>query len=150
DYTHADLIIPELREADPPGIISELSHQLQRHGCLLDILPFYQAALNQELLAGSAVECGLAFPHARLKGVKRLQFAIGRAQQRVSWGPKGSIPVQLVFLFAIPATDAAPYLQLRAALARLGRHVQLLTELRVATTTEAVFSVLQKLKMQHE
>ena len=150
DYTHADLIIPALREEDPPGIISELSHRLQRRGCLPDVLPFYHAALNQELLASSAVDCGLAFPHARLKGVKQLQFAVGRAHRPVNWGPKGSISVQLVFLLAVPATAAAPYLQLLAALARLGQQASLLAELRVATTAEAMFSLLQKLKMHHE
>ena len=34
--------------------------------------------LNQELMANSALASGLAFPHARLSGVKRLQFAFGR------------------------------------------------------------------------
>ena len=148
DYTHADLIIPELRERDPAGVISELSQVLQRHGSLADMLPFYHAALNQELLASSAVECGLAFPHARLSGVKRLQFAVGRAREPVIWGPKGSTPVQFVFLLAVPATDAAPYLQLLAALARLGKGCDLLAELRNVPDATAMFLVLQKLKMR--
>ncbi|HTL59314.1 MAG TPA: PTS sugar transporter subunit IIA [Candidatus Limnocylindrales bacterium] len=150
DYTHAGLIIPELRERDPAGIISELSQVLQRHGCLPDVLPFYHAALNQELLASSAVEYGLAFPHARLNGVKRLQFAVGRAREPVVWGPKRSTPIQLVFLLAVPATDAAPYLQLLAALARLGQCSEILAELRHAPKAEAILSALRKLKMRQE
>lgn len=150
DYTRAALIVPELRERDPAGVISELSQVLQRHGCVSDVLPFYHAALNQELLASSAMECGLAFPHARLNGVKQLQFALGRIQQPVIWGPKGSLPVQIVFLLAVPATDAAPYLQLLAALARLGLQPELLKELRKAADADAIFAVLQKIKMRPE
>src|ERR1035437_6752884 len=45
DYTRPELIVPQLRERDTAGIIGELGRVLQRHGCVPDILPFYQAAL---------------------------------------------------------------------------------------------------------
>ena len=150
DYTHTGLIVPELRERDPAGIISELSQALQRSGCVADVLPFYHTALNQEMLASSALDCGLAFPHARLKGIKHLQFAVGRTDQPVIWGSKGSLPVQFVFLLAVPATDAAPYLQLLAGLARLGKEPENLDDLRSAADAKAIFAVLQRVKMCQE
>jgi mannitol/fructose-specific phosphotransferase system IIA component (Ntr-type) len=150
DYTHAALIVPDLREDDPAGVISELSQLLQRHGCVSDVLPFYHAALNQEMLASSAVEWGLAFPHARLNGVKQLRFAMGRARQPVIWGSKGSLLVQFVFLLAVPATDAAPYLQLLAGLARLGQEPDNLAALRNARHAEGIFAVLERIKMRQE
>jgi len=150
DYTHASLIIPELRERDPAGIISELSQVLQRSGCVPDVLPFYHAALNQEMLTSSAVECGLTFPHARLKGIKQLQFAIGRASQPVIWGAKGALPVQFIFLLAVPATNAAPYLHLLDGLASLGKEPEHLAKLRNAPDANAMFAALQKVKMRPE
>src|SRR5262249_19785864 len=102
------------------------------------------------MLASSALDCGLAFPHARLNGVKQLQFAIGRAQQPVIWGSKGSLPVQIVFLLAVPATDAAPYLQLLAALARLGQDSDHLLQLRNGTNAEAIFAALKRIKMRQQ
>jgi len=148
DYTRPALIAPRLRERDAAGIISELSQVLQRQGCVPDVLPFYQAALNQELLANSAIECGLAFPHARLSGTKRLQFAFGRAPEPIVWGARSSWPVQLVFLIAVPATDAAGYLHLLASLARLGQQPEVLAQLREAETAEAILSVLRQIRMR--
>jgi mannitol/fructose-specific phosphotransferase system IIA component (Ntr-type) len=148
DFTRRQLIVPRLRENDTAGIISELSQVLQRHNSVPDVLPFYHAALNHELLANSALDCGLAFPHARLSGVKQLQFAFGRAPQPVSWGAKGSWPVQFVFLLAVPATDAAPYLHLLASLARLGQQAELLAELRVSETVNAVLGILGRIKLR--
>ena len=95
DYTQSELIVPQLRECDTAGIISELSQVLQRQGGVPDVLPFYQAALNQELLANTALDCGIAFPHARLSGVKRLQFAFGRTPEPIVWGARSSWSVQL-------------------------------------------------------
>lgn len=148
DFTRPALIVPQLRERDTAGIINELSQLLQRQGCVVDVLPFYQAALNQELLASSALDCGIAFPHARLSAARRLEFALGRTPEPVSWGAKGSWPVQFIFLLAVPATDAANYLHLLASLARLGQQPGLLAELRAAECAEAVWAVLQRVRMR--
>src|ERR1051326_6089563 len=88
DYTHPELIVPNLREHDNAGIIGELSQALQRQGRVPDMLPFYHADLNRGLLANPALESGIAFPHARLTGVKQVQFALGRTPQPVAWGAK--------------------------------------------------------------
>jgi mannitol/fructose-specific phosphotransferase system IIA component (Ntr-type) len=148
DYAQPALIVPQLRERDTAGIISELSQVLQHGSCVPDVLPFYQAALNQELLANTALDCGLAFPHARLSGVKRLQFAFGRTPEPIVWGARSSWPVQLVFLLAVPATDAAGYLHLLASLARLGQQPELLVQLREAEEASAILAVLQKIRMR--
>ena len=148
DYTHATLIVPELHEQDTAGIISELSHVLQREGTVADLLPFYHAALNQELLCSSAVGGGLAFPHARLNGVKQLRFAFGRAPAPVSWGARGALGVRFVFLLAVPATDAASYLHLLASLARLGQQPDLLHELGTAAEADAILALLERVKVR--
>ena len=147
DYTRASLVVPRLRESDTAGVISELSQALQRQGCVPDLLPFYHAALNQELLANSVLRCGLAFPHARLSGVKQLQFAFGRAPEPLIWA-KSQWPAQFIFLLAVPATDAASYLHLLASLARLGQQPELMSELHSADRVEAILAVLEKLKLR--
>jgi len=148
DYSQPSLIVPRLRERDTTGIISELSRLLQRQGFVPDLLPFYHAALNQELLANSALPCGLAFPHARLIGVKQLQFAFGCTPAPVLWGARGSWPVQLIFLLAVPATDAAGYLHLLASLAKLGQQTERLAQLRAAENPEAILAVLEQIRMR--
>jgi mannitol/fructose-specific phosphotransferase system IIA component (Ntr-type) len=148
DYTRAPLVLAQLRLRDTAGIISELSQALQRDGCVPDVLPFYHTALNQELLANSAVECGIALPHARLPGVKRLRFAFGRTPQPIMWGTKSPWPVDLIFLLAVPATDAANYLHLLASLARLGHQKESLSELRAATDANAILAVLERIKLR--
>jgi len=148
DFTRRELIVLRLQDRDAAGIIGELSRVLREQDCVPDVLPFYQAALNQELLSNSANGFGIAVAHARLGGVKHLQFALGRAARPVVWGTKGSWPVQLVFLLAVPATDAASYLHLLSSLARLGRNPETLAELLAASDASTVLAVLRKIKLQ--
>jgi mannitol/fructose-specific phosphotransferase system IIA component (Ntr-type) len=148
DYTRGSLVVPQLRLQDTAGVISELSQALQRDGCVTDVLPFYHTALNQELLANSGLEAGFALPHARLSGVRRLQFAFGRTPTPIMWGARTRWPVDLIFLLAVPATDAASYLHLLASLARLGHKRELLAELRQAGDTEAILAVLERIRLR--
>jgi mannitol/fructose-specific phosphotransferase system IIA component (Ntr-type) len=149
DYTRPGLILPDLRERDTAGVIGELSLVLQRQGAVPDVLPFYHTALNQELLNDSAQSCGVAFPHARLSGIKQLQFAVGRSSAPISWGGKGSWPVRLVFLIAVPATDAVGYLHLLASLAALGQMPEHLESLRHAAGAADMLTVLEKVVLRH-
>jgi mannitol/fructose-specific phosphotransferase system IIA component (Ntr-type) len=148
EYTRAGLILPCVRERDAAGIIGELSQLLQQEGIVPDFLPFYHVALNQELLVNPSIDCGIAFPHARLAAVKRLQFAFGRCQEKVQWGPKGSAPVEFIFLVAVPATEALSYLELLSSLARLGQQADLLDELRKAPDAETILEVLHKTSLR--
>jgi mannitol/fructose-specific phosphotransferase system IIA component (Ntr-type) len=118
------LIVPHLGGRDATGAIHELSLALQREGCVPDWLPFYHEALNREFLLSTGMEAGMAFPHARLPGVKKLAFAFGRADEAFAWSPRNTQLVRLVFLLAVPTTDPENYLPLISALARLsGNHL---------------------------
>ncbi len=147
-YTRAGLIVPELRERDTAGVISELSVVLQRAGCVPDLLPFYHVALNQELLTSSAVENGIALPHARSSGVKQLRFAFGRTREPIIWGARSAWQVQLVFLLAVPATDAATYLHLLASIAKLSQQTKCLADLRAAQSPEQILAVLDRIEVR--
>ncbi len=147
-FTSGEMVVPVLREHDTAGIIGELSRVLHVRGCVGDVLPLYHSALNRELLSSSAVESGLAFPHARLSEVKQLQFALGRTSAPVSWCGKHSWPVRLVFLLAVPATDAAGYLHLLASLARLGQQPDAVNDLLRADTAEGMMAVLRRFKVR--
>ena len=56
--------------------------------------------------------------------------------------------MQIVFLMAVPATDAAAYLHLLASLARLGQRPDLLEQLRTAEDAEGIRAALEKIRMR--
>jgi mannitol/fructose-specific phosphotransferase system IIA component (Ntr-type) len=150
DYTRSSLIVPQLQQRDTAGVVSELSRVLQREGYVPDVLPFYHLALNRELLSNSALDCGMAFPHARLSGVKQLQFALGRAPEPIRWGAKGVCLVKLVFLIAVPATDAVRYLHLLASLARLSHQPELLERIQASECAESMLKVLEGIHLRQD
>lgn len=149
DYTTESLIAPQLKERDTAGVIQELSQRLHQESLIPDLLPFYNAAMNREYLISTAMDCGIAFPHARMGGLKRLSFALGKCERPIAWGSKGNVPVDVVFLMAVPATDATGYLQMLSAVAKLSKNAELMRPLRLADSAGTIFEIFRQIKMPH-
>ncbi len=148
DYTSARLIVPQLRGKDAASTIQELSQTLHREGWLPDWLSFYHSAINREYFVSSETEGNIAFPHARVPGLQRLVFALGRSLDALPWKTKGGQGVYLVFLAAVPATEATHYLALIAGLSSLQGQSQLFQQLLSADDTFQMLEVLQGIKLR--
>jgi len=148
DFTSADLMVPQLQGRDAATVIRELCSVLQRAARVPDLLPFYHAALNREFLLSTAMEYGLAFPHARVIGLSRLSFALGRSAEPLLWVPKGRPPVRLVFLCAVPATEATAYLLLSSGLARLAKEPRWLKTLLETDGARGMLDALRQVTLR--
>lgn len=148
DFTSPGLIIPRLHGQDTATVIQELVQAMQREGRVPDLLPFYQAALNREFLGSTDMETGMAFPHARLSGLKDLSFALGRSDEPLAWGSRTIRSVRLVFLMMVPATDSTQYLWLISGLARLAKDRLLVEKLHAAQGTLQLVELLRQVELR--
>jgi nitrogen PTS system EIIA component len=147
-FTSPELILPSFRSHDTAAAVWELCMILQREGRLKDSLPFYNTVMNQEILGNTSSLPGWALPHARLKGFSQLSFAMGRSDPPLDWLGRGGQGVQLVFLFAVPESQATTFLALTAGLARLSQDPAGTESLRRATDSESIFNLLHKIRLR--
>jgi len=142
DYTSAELIIPQLRSRDAEAAIAELCSAMQRHGAISELLPFYHSILSREMVCSTAHEPCWALPHGRLAGLPNLVFALGRCPEPLPWFSQKGVQVQIIFLFAVPENQAADYLTIVSALARLNREAISSSGLLLAPDRETLFRIL--------
>lgn len=148
DFTSPGLILPSLEGQDALEVIHELCQAMKREKRVPDLLHFYHAALNREFLGGHALEAGMAFPHARLPGLKQLSFALGRTDEPLRWGAKPDRSVRLVFLLAIPETESAQYLSLMSGLARVAKDRRLVEELLAGRVNSQMFEIFRRVELR--
>ena len=146
-FTSPGLIVPQLRGRDSAAVIGELGSRLQGEDRLNDPLSFYNAAMSREWLSSTAMAPGWALPHARMKGLPQLAFALGRSTEALNWPGAGGVAVRLVFLFAVPEADGASYLTLISGLAKLSRDPARCQSLLQAPDPQAIFEVLQQVPL---
>lgn len=143
-YTSPELIVPELRARGTAAVIGELCTAMQREGRLEDPLAFSKAVMSHELRCSTAMPPGWALPHARVKGLTRLSFALGRSPVDLDWLEQGGLGVRMVFLFAVPDPDNGAYMSLLAALAKLGLNPTCLARLLQAPDRWAMLELLRQ------
>lgn len=148
DFTSPGLILPQLRGRDAASVLQELSQVLQQEKRIVDWLPFYHTALNREFMVGTDMEAGMAFPHARLPALNGVSFALGRSDKPLAWGASPAGSVRLVFLLAVPATDATQYLLLISGLARLAKDPRLVEKLHAARDAGQLLAVLKQIELR--
>jgi mannitol/fructose-specific phosphotransferase system IIA component (Ntr-type) len=148
DFTKTGLIISHLASRDATSVIHELSLALQREGCVPDLLPFYHEALNREFLLSTDMEEGMAFPHARLSGLRELAFAFGRSDVPFAWGPGNSRPIRMVFLLAVPADGADAYLPLVSGLTRLSTNLAALEAIHRAADPDGILAAFRGIELR--
>jgi mannitol/fructose-specific phosphotransferase system IIA component (Ntr-type) len=152
ELTSPALLIPELEGNSVSTAIEELSQAMQRDGRVADWRVLFQAALNRESLVSTETEAGIAFPHARLAGITKVSFALGRKREPFPWGigtPTAlGVPVRLVFLIAAPEDDSMNYLSLISGLVRLAKASVLIEDLYAAENSMEMIAVLDKVELR--
>jgi mannitol/fructose-specific phosphotransferase system IIA component (Ntr-type) len=145
DFTESSLLVPQLLGADQATAIHALSHRLQGAGRIEDSLTFFQAALQRDYLSSSAIEGGVAFPHARGHGIHRFSLALGLSKEGIHW--RDGSQVHAVFLIGVPSVDAQLYLSVGSALARQSRLGGWLTALMACNRPEELLEMLNKVNV---
>ncbi|MCK4342631.1 MAG: PTS sugar transporter subunit IIA [Phycisphaerae bacterium] len=124
DLVHPDSIIAELESTERNGVIRELV-QVLGDVKLIDpesIDGIVRSIVTRERTRGTTgFGKGVAVPHAKVEGLKRIATAVGRSTAGVDFTSLDGRPVHIVFLIISP--DDQPEEHLRA-MDLIFRHLQ--------------------------
>lgn len=97
-----------------------------------------EALLEREALGSTGLGSGVAVPHARLEGLKRVTAVFVRLDTPVAYGAVDDRPVDLLFALFAPPRDGAEHLRALAAVSRALRSAEVREHLRQARTPDAI------------
>jgi mannitol/fructose-specific phosphotransferase system IIA component (Ntr-type) len=103
---------------------------------------FLEQVLARERANPSAVEHGVAFPHARTDLVNKIVLGIGRSRAGIPFGVGGR--ARLIFLVGVPQRLVNDYLVCVGALARLLKDDEVRARLLDAETAEEFVATLRQ------
>lgn len=102
----------------------------------------FDAVLQRERLGSTGVGQGIAIPHARLAGIKRVQGFFARLRTPVDFESIDGRPADLVFLLLAPEDSGAEHLKALARVSRLFRREDIRQRLRAAPDVDAILAIL--------
>jgi Kef-type K+ transport system membrane component KefB len=102
EFFSRSALIPEIMSRDKEGAIRELVDVISLQSNMPREEDIRTAVMDREGKMGTAIENGVAIPHARLANLNRPVIAVGRSSGGIEWNsPDGSL-VNLIFLILTP------------------------------------------------
>jgi PTS system nitrogen regulatory IIA component len=108
----------------------------------------YRALLDREALGPTGVGRGVAIPHARFAGVRRVIGLFARLEKPVDFEAVDRQPVDLVFALLAPETAGADHLKALARVSRTLRSEAVCSKLRSTFDPSALYAILTESKSE--
>ncbi|MFH1746836.1 MAG: PTS sugar transporter subunit IIA [Planctomycetota bacterium] len=131
-----------LQATDKNGIITELIDLLANTGGLADRNLALEAVLKREAERTTGIGYGLAIPHGKTPGCKKLVIATGKPGTPVDFQSLDQRPVTFVVLLVSPPDQTGPHIQALAKISRLMNIEEFRTAVDNATSDQDLYNAI--------
>jgi len=141
DLISPEAVIPSLRAKTKKQLLQELSARAARLTGLQERYVF-DTLLQRERLGSTGLGEGIAIPHGKFAGLKRIVGIFARLAEPVNFEAVDGEPVDIVFLLLAPEGAGADHLKALARISRLLREGHAVDKLRASKDASALYAVL--------
>jgi len=123
DFFDTEAFVADLQANDRNGVIREMLDALVASGSIdeADKEGIARACINRENHGSTGFGKGVAVPHVKHAGVKKMTATIGRSAGGVDFAALDRAPVYTIVMLLSPEDEAETHL---AAMERIFRHLQ--------------------------
>ncbi|MGH6791677.1 MAG: PTS IIA-like nitrogen regulatory protein PtsN [Methyloceanibacter sp.] len=141
DLISPEAVIPSLKVKTKKQLLQELSVRTGRLTGLSE-RDIFDVLWQRERLGSTGLGHGVAIPHAKLPGIKRIVGVFARLAEPVDFDAMDGDKVDIVFLLLAPEGAGADHLKALACISRLLRDGQAVEKLRASRDESALYAVL--------
>ncbi|MEX0744602.1 MAG: PTS IIA-like nitrogen regulatory protein PtsN [Phycisphaeraceae bacterium] len=141
DLISPEAVIPSLKVKTKKQLLQELSARTGRLTGLSE-RDIFDVLWQRERLGSTGLGHGVAIPHAKLPGIKRIVGVFARLTEPVDFDAMDGDKVDIVFLLLAPEGAGADHLKALACISRLLRDGQAVEKLRASRDESALYAVL--------
>lgn len=134
-------VIPDLKATSKKQVLQEIA-RIAAPAAGLHERAVFEVLLERERLGSTGVGNGVAIPHGKLAGLKRLYGFFARLPAPIDFDAVDDQPVDLVFLLLAPETAGADHLKALARISRLLRDRETCEKLRGSDSADALYALL--------
>ncbi|MCC5847054.1 MAG: cation:proton antiporter [Verrucomicrobia bacterium] len=147
-FLPVDQIIPQVKATQREGVIQELCAAAENILVNLDPKTVSDAVQERERQMSTALEDGIAVPHARLENLDRPVVVFGHCPGGVDWNSSDGKPARLVFVILTPTDDPNIQLQILQGITKTLGTPGVPAELMKAKRASDMLEILRKGQVQ--
>ena len=143
DILAEPLVVATLGGRSKDTVIEELATVVARHHPEIDRDRLVAALEDRERLNSTALGEGVAIPHGKLAGVKRVVAAFGRSPAGIDFSSLDGKPTHLFFLLVAPEDSAGAHLKALARISRLLKDESFRSRLMAAADGAELYRIIR-------
>jgi len=148
DLIEVSAIMPALKANSKKQVLQLLSEKAARITGLPE-REIFDTVLRREKLGSTSVGNGIAIPHGKIPGVRRITGVFARLEQPVDFDSLDDQPVDLVFLLLAPEGAGADHLKALSRIARVLRDADTIAKIRGTSDAAAIHAFLSQTPASH-
>ena len=137
-------IILELESTGKEAVLRELAETVHDKCTLIDLDTLYQVLAEREQLGSTGVGNGVAIPHGKVRGLKKILLCFGRSSSGVSFDAVDNQPVHLFVMILSPSGMDKEYLQTLARVSKLLKDAATRKKLKQSVGTEPILKLFNQ------
>jgi PTS system nitrogen regulatory IIA component len=142
DVFKEESVILELESSSKPEVIRELASKVSSVYPNINAQDLAEVLLQREKLCSTALDSGVAIPHAKLGGISSIIVAFGRSTKGIEFESLDSKPTHLFMLVVAPESSAGAHLKLLARISNIFRSPGFRKKLMEAQTEEEIYNLI--------
>jgi PTS system nitrogen regulatory IIA component len=148
DLISPEAVVPSLKVKTKKQLLQDVSARASRLTGLEE-RTIFDTLLQRERLGSTGLGQGIAIPHCKLPGLKRIVCLFARLAEPIDFEALDGAPVDLVFVLLAPEGAGADHLKALARISRLLREPQAIEKLRSSKDAAALYAVLTDSATSH-
>ena len=141
DFISPDSVVASLQAKTKKQLLQALSARAARLTGLQE-REIFDVLLQRERLGSTGLGQGIAIPHGKLAGLKRIVGIFARLAEPIDFDAVDGEPVDIVFLLLAPEGAGADHLKALARISRLLREGMAVEKLRASKDASTLYAVL--------
>jgi len=141
DILNAEGVFPAVQAGSKKQLLQVLSAEAAAMTGLEE-RAIFDALMQREKLGSTALGNGIAIPHGRFAGLKKVRGLFARLAKPVDFDAPDHLPVDMVFLLMAPEGAGADHLKALARVSRLMRDKGLVEKLRETRDPSVLYALM--------
>lgn len=143
DLIEVSAVMPALKANSKKQVLQLLSEKAAAETNLAE-REIFDMILQRERLGSTGVGNGIAIPHGKLPGIKRITGVFARLETPVEFDALDDQPVDLVFLLLAPEGAGADHLKALSRIARVLRDSETTAKIRGTKDAQTIHTFLSE------
>lgn len=142
DYLDIKTVIPVLNSKNKDDVINELAQNLSIFSPQINHERLVEVFQEREGLCSTAVDNGIAVPHAKLDGISNTVIGFGRSIEGIDYDSLDGKPTHFFISLIVPEESTGEHIKLLARISKVFKDQELRSKLMECETEAEIFELI--------